>query len=1330
MLAASVAGTYRQAVQDHRIEMERKGYKKKPYPPIVAFAYDEVTAVTGEGETYSARCKLCSVIKKKWIKFHSTSPSNLLKHVRMVHPTQFKEYNNLRATRKPLVTAKKQAGLQLFMHKLPSVRTTSEKKPSETLMQRDDYPSESLQASTVCKPITTELVVDTGDNAVASSVEGASKLCQVPGAANAMPALAPIDLLADNSLLQSHSFENHSEQKTNPVTDDITPISMKNTGSIVLPSESSEREPPGSSQLPTVYEPITTELVVDTGDNSVTSSVEVASKLCQVPGAANAMPALAPIDLLADNSLRQSHSFKNHCEQKTISVTEDLTPISLKSTDPLVLRSENTKPKTKLRQLKFATPECESCTKLDNVQAFYAESLQNHKLHCSHKSKATCCCAMKLEKMRTQLTDNKSSTVTATSTDAGYDCFISKPMNQGLSKVFCEVCMLFGKDPQGSRRGDETWRIGRSFANKAIENKQKKWHVENSKAHKLADDKRKEGNAVKIREGYPTKEDIDACTENAMIAGMFMVTHNLSLRMYPNLCAFLHLITPQTSAHPLGNQNQSRSALRYIHEANFCSLRDTIKKDLQNVLSSTRSCRQVMISADKGTAPKDITRQVVVATVLDFKGMPKEHFLGAPGAGNGDAQSTAANIKETVSEFVDLKKVAYLATDAAAYYVGEHTGAIKKMKDDPSFGNLIGLPDFCHKVERLVDKSMPQWVQEALDATKSIGAFVNDHPRVKRAIQEYVAIVGNCKFVVIPNTCDTRFAEYLHRHIDAILTNVKVLIGALPSVECNPVLEQKKIFILKKLLDPKFIAKLMCINETYLMISDKEQKAQYVSFGAMDYVSLVTELKSNLRKNAHLHEKVSVVLRENKYDGVDFHEELSSMTNDFVNTLRGRHETNDEFEEVLATDMEKWHNDLLKNCDTYLPIPEIMKHAVNAFVIKGDQFHADCFANEKFNLIDLADFHELSNCEFLKCSQECRALYKMSCCFLKEYNKFRSHFSKNFVPCSKKPFMLVPQFDTVESNDSINYVKAFSYYLAEDGFHKDLKCPNIMRLLEIVSLMKPSQSSTERVMSYVANTVKRRYESKNPTAEDSWDTVNIEVFLQCNANMVSINKAESKRYFVKKHYPTLQASKPITYRSKVVRDTIASLERNVRLPKTNMKASNAAAKPKMALDKFLMKKADTAQVPNFDVAHRSPETEEINLDLSPVPICSSENASRTTPEDPEIIKSMKAEEAAAFEAPSCDVKGVADAAVRPQPMKTPEDPEIIKSLKAVEAATFEPPSCNVKCVADAAICPQPMTELTNFDLHEFGEKRKMSTSDSENCQIPVAKKTILHCSKK
>ena len=47
-----------------------------------------------------------------------------------------------------------------------------------------------------------------------------------------------------------------------------------------------------------------------------------------------------------------------------------------------------------------------------------------------------------------------------------------------------------------------------------------------------------------------------------------------------------------------------------------------------------------------------------------------------------------------------------------------------------------------------------------------------------------------------------------------------------------------------------------------------------------------------------------------------------------------------------------------------------------------------------------------------------------------------------------------------------------------DEFHKNLTSVNVMRALEIVQIMKPSQSVTERVMSYLSNAVHHRFESK------------------------------------------------------------------------------------------------------------------------------------------------------------------------------------------------------------------------------------------------------------
>ena len=284
-------------------------------------------------------------------------------------------------------------------------------------------------------------------------------------------------------------------------------------------------------------------------------------------------------------------------------------------------------------------------------------------------------------------------------------CFVYP--NRGRSRypvtVSCKVCIQFGRNPRGRKlEENQTWRDGVVFHCKSNENKRKKAHM-NSAAHKEAEKQYIEVEELNVKKGHPSHKDLQMCTENAMVAGMFMVCRNLSHRMYPDLCAFLPLITPETAMLPLGNLHMCHSSLRSIHEANF----ESVIECLQRPLSATKASPQVMISADKGTAPKDVTRQVTVATIIGCDGMPKEHVLRAPSVAKGDASSTADNIKSTASQFVDLKKIAYVATDSAAYHVGRHKGAIERMSNDSSYGKLIGLPHFCHKMERLVDVCMP-----------------------------------------------------------------------------------------------------------------------------------------------------------------------------------------------------------------------------------------------------------------------------------------------------------------------------------------------------------------------------------------------------------------------------------------------------------------------------------------------------------------------------------------------------------------------------------------------------------------------------------------------
>ena len=123
----------------------------------------------------------------------------------------------------------------------------------------------------------------------------------------------------------------------------------------------------------------------------------------------------------------------------------------------------------------------------------------------------------------------------------------------------------------------------------------------------------------------------------------------------------------------------------------------------------------------------------------------------------------------------------------------------------------------------------------------------------------------------------------------------------------------------------------------------------------------------------------------------------------------------------------------------------------------------------------------------------------------------------------------------------------FPEYLKQDGFHNVLNCPNVMRCLEATQIMKGSQSSTERVMSHVAKTVRGRFEPRQQynsshDGTNDTDSVNREVIIQCNEDMATIDKARAYHNFTAKHSPMLQQSKLLVERSTTVTDLLQNLK--------------------------------------------------------------------------------------------------------------------------------------------------------------------------------------------
>ena len=145
-------------------------------------------------------------------------------------------------------------------------------------------------------------------------------------------------------------------------------------------------------------------------------------------------------------------------------------------------------------------------------------------------------------------------------------------------KVFCVTCIKYGNTKKGrTRDNDFSWMNGIIFNSKRRENQDKVRHLTSS-SHKEAVSFLEQGDDEQIRKGLPTISEQRNCTENAMVAAMFMATHNLSNRIYPHLCAFLSVITPSDMTHPLGNRHQAHNSAKEIFEANL----ETVENSLWN----------------------------------------------------------------------------------------------------------------------------------------------------------------------------------------------------------------------------------------------------------------------------------------------------------------------------------------------------------------------------------------------------------------------------------------------------------------------------------------------------------------------------------------------------------------------------------------------------------------------------------------------------------------------------------------------------------------------------------------------------------------------------
>ena len=270
-------------------------------------------------------------------------------------------------------------------------------------------------------------------------------------------------------------------------------------------------------------------------------------------------------------------------------------------------------------QMTLAKPACKVCSDLRLLQNVLTEGARSCLKECGHVSNTCCCKRLIASLFDSELTTQPTNTELSESTQG----FTMSRDASGVTRYFCVICLRnANRDTSRITERNQNWLKGMTFSTQKLKTLYMKRHQE-SQQHREALLRYNAFNVKQEQRGQPTVEEQCTATKHMLTAGMFMASNTLLFRLYPHLCAFLSLIGTDSESNPLGNRHQCHNSMKII-TANYEAVKEQVKEKLGKISSVTCDLKKVLISADKGTAPKDATRQALVATHIGSNGFPTE----------------------------------------------------------------------------------------------------------------------------------------------------------------------------------------------------------------------------------------------------------------------------------------------------------------------------------------------------------------------------------------------------------------------------------------------------------------------------------------------------------------------------------------------------------------------------------------------------------------------------------------------------------------------------------------------------------------------------------
>ena len=710
--------------------------------------------------------------------------------------------------------------------------------------------------------------------------------------------------------------------------------------------------------------------------------------------------------------------------------------------------------------LNFACRKCESidhCYKSgrDVLLGILDKGIQEQ---CLCLSKTNCCCSNKLGEIKVKLDMGRENIL---SNDDDSESILEnnffKSIDSNEERYFCKVCCMFSSKIEIRHRGNDDWVQKGKFFNSVIGMRHEMRRHLTSRQHSQSLEHSKRKTATFVKDNY-----IEKCNENFCMAGMFCAIHTESTRFYPDLCEFIDKIgrnVDESFLHPLGNKYQHKMGIQHAQKACFSSLRAEKKLCFDKVSPITQLKPRIMVAADKGTMHNDASRQVIVATSLDDKGLPRETLITASGVTDASAVGTAAHFKKEASEIFNTKNVCAICTDGVSYYTGHKNGMVSLLKKDPDFkSNLVFLPDLCHKTELLFDADPPKWLLDTIANTKIIVSFINSTSVLGQGLTKYSKLSGK-DYVIMPTVPETRFTEYLHIRLQSVLKNLDILNDFIPHViessEYKNSVRADALRIMQYISNIEYVASLYLLDDVYLQVAKIEKEAQSEHFGMIDYIRIVNKLKSVLECNMqkdyrNVKEMIATGVVRLSYTVGKKCRKVEYSTKDIQDKIRKDLRENVKTNECnIIGELKGWLQSVLNRFDDYLGVSDIFSYSAKVFSNKST-------FDEKLDFF--TKFFSSVNTEFKPCSNTCSGI-ENCICVKNELVRFLNHFNH--------------QSSDKTLNDKI------SFYLNQGNINvvSELNIINVSRFLEVCQLLKPSQSSTERVMSFLKKVVEGHYEN-------------------------------------------------------------------------------------------------------------------------------------------------------------------------------------------------------------------------------------------------------------